>query len=123
MLVIRKAQLAALARSLRDRFEKRLEQRISARWPGRWTDAELEAFVERGVQAAEAHGIREADSVATVVVLRADFGEAFELSPDDDDALAILADASLPGQVKAQLLEECLTLRTAGRRIELVTRG
>jgi hypothetical protein len=119
MLVIRKAQIEALAAHERERFEARMVERLAVRFPDEHRALGPEGtrrLVGRAIDAASAHGIDDWSSLATFIELSAEFGEAFELSPDAARAAAILDDGRLPGQIKIVLLAECLTERTGGRR-------
>lgn len=120
MLTIRSSQLSLLGTSRREAFEAWLAPQLEARFP-QHTSAlgpdGLVSFVTRAVDRAGRYRITSASAVAAFAGYLIEFGENFEFLPDNSDAVAILEDNEFPGQVKIQLLDECLARATGGRRL------
>ena len=120
MLTIRPSQQAALAAEKIAHFEQTLQRHVETAYPGqfeKWGEAGTAEFVSRNLRRAMGHGIDTTGGVVTFVELLVQFGEQFGESPDGEKALEILEEPVYPGQIKIQLLVECLMTRIGGRRI------
>ena len=123
MLVVRKDQLAALNAPRLERFARELRDALSRRFPARFPTADgapVIEFVERAIAAAFQHGINREGSVARFAHLRASYGESFEWTPAEGQALALLHDRSLPDPIKIAAMVDCLDGETGGRAITVV---
>lgn len=123
MLVIRREQMAALLAPHTRRLALDLAVRLARRFPERFPEASApvtEAFVDRAITAALAHGITDRAQIATLTGLRAGYGERFEWTPVAARARALLEDATLPGAIKVAALERCLFDATGGRPVTVV---
>jgi hypothetical protein len=122
VLTLRPPQLLALSPEA-ERFTATLRAALAHTFPHRFPTAdepELHAFVERSCAVALAHGILLDAAVSRLAYLRAAYGEAFELTPVADTALALLRDPGLPGPIKIAAIEQCLVEATGGRPVTLV---
>ena len=120
MLTIRSSQQAALAAERTALFEQTLLRHVETAYPAesaKWGEARTAEFVNRSLRRAMGHGIDTTGAVVTFVELLVQFGEQFGESPDGEKALEILDEPAYPGQIKIQLLVECLMTRIGGRRI------
>ena len=122
MLTLRPPQLLALSPEV-ERFTASLRAALAQAFPRRFPTADapqVHAFVERTCAAALAHGIHRDADVSRLAYLRAAYGEAFELTPVADAALALLRDPDLPGPIKLAAMDQCLRDATGGRPVTLV---
>jgi len=97
-----------------------LEEYLRARFPHRFPQGKPErvrAFVDRTLADAEMYGVKDAGSLTELARLRASYGEQFEWTPGEAEALEILSDPELPGAVKVHLLSECLDGYSGGRPV------
>ncbi|MFN0104731.1 MAG: hypothetical protein ACKV2U_21915 [Bryobacteraceae bacterium] len=120
MLTIRASQQSTLGAAKARRFEETMVRHIETAYPGhfaKWGKAGTAEFVSRNIRRAADHGIDTTGAVTTFLELLVVFGERFGESPYGEEALEILGEPALPGQIKIQLLAECLTARIGGRRI------
>lgn len=123
MLTIRSSQQAALAAEKTALFEQTLLRHVENAYPAQfsiWGEARTAEFVSRNLRRAMGHGIDTTGAVVTFVELLLQFGEQFGESPDGERALEILEEPVYPGQIKIQMLVECLMTRMGGRRIAAV---
>ena len=120
MLTIRTEQLKVLGGPAREVFEQWLARQLAERFPNHlhsFDEAAVAAFVARAVARASGYGITTAAAITGFAGFLVEFGENFENLPDDSEARAILEDREFPGQLKVQLLHECLMKATGGRRL------
>ena len=120
MLTIRPSQHDALAAEKTALFEQTLLRHVENAYPGQfaeWGETRTAEFVSRNVRRAMGHGIDTTGAVVTFVELLVQFGEQFGESPDGERALEILEEPAYPGQIKIQMLLECLMTPMGGRRI------
>ena len=123
MLVIHPEQMAALLAPHTRRFGIDLAARLARRFPEQFPAASApatQAFVDRAIATALAHGITDGTQIATLAGLRAGYGEHFEWTPVAARARALLEDATLPGAIKIAALERCLFDATGGRPVTVV---
>lgn len=126
MLTIRTEQLATFAAAHRAEFVDRLLPHLAASFPPWFAQRQeqgAKALVERAIEIGEQSGIRGEWAVMTLVELIIEFGENFEMSPDHDWAVKLLAHRSLPDRLKVAMLSERLRQRSGGRRIVEVDSG
>lgn len=124
MLVVRKEQVAVFRAEARKRFAERLRAYIAEEYPTRYQalgDDGTKQLVQKGIEAAERHGIDTDGATAVLVELMVEFGERLERSPDRAWAERILAQPELPGQVKVSALRERLSASTGGRTLVLAS--
>jgi hypothetical protein len=120
MLVIRRSQMEALGLAGRESFEETVARHLRLTHPEHpvlQSDADMRAFARHTIQIAAEHGIETRGSIIEFAGLWLTFGEKFELSPDDTEAMEILEDPDFPGQLKVMLLKECLAAASGGRTI------
>jgi hypothetical protein len=108
MLIIRKAQLEALNAGLLQDFESEVLADLEERFPARCRElgeAGVRRLIQAGIRKARGYGIEAQDDVARVIEVVFEFGENFDQRADLAWPCQSLGDPSLPGDVKAGLLE------------------
>lgn len=117
MWTIRQPQMEALRAAARARLEERVMRHLRARSPQRCEQVELRAEAARLIALALKHEVNTVDSIAFLCGWLFDLGDGFESSPAGDEALEILRSSEYPGQIKVQLIDECLTAASRGRTL------
>ncbi|MBI2686058.1 MAG: hypothetical protein HYX27_07060 [Acidobacteria bacterium] len=103
-----------------DRFVGQLVVRIGHEFPEKFEElgeGRVREFVRRGVDDGQKFRIRLEGALATFVVLRWQYGEQFELSPDRLWARDVLEHPQLPDAVKISLIADRFESRVRGRTI------
>ena len=116
--MIRDAQIEAFQREERARFADRMVRFVAAEYPEEYQALEAAGtrrFAERAIDFGLAHGIRAEGGLLALAGLMIQYGESFERSPDRGFAQGILDHATLPGQLKIEILLERMASRTQGR--------
>jgi predicted Rdx family selenoprotein len=116
-MILRARQLVALHPATGGAFEDRMLALLAAKQLAALGEPDARALIRRAVEAGIAHGIEATPDLASLVALMVEFGERFEVSPDQIVARQILEHRGLPGPQKVQILEEHLRVRTGGRKI------
>ena len=83
-LIIRKAQMDALAQDREQQFERRMMDHLRRRWEplsAEQTEAELLSSIREAMKRAGAHGLARTRDVALYIELRYLVGPAFESDP------------------------------------------
>ncbi len=120
MLTIRKAQIVALNPAARQEFQGHLLEHLAEEYPVQIEELGepgARELVRRAIDKGLSHGVEDRSSLATLVTLMVEFGERFEISPDQAVAMQILEHPSVPGGVKIRVLEDHLRARTGGRKV------
>jgi hypothetical protein len=123
MLVVRKEQVAVFRADAERRFAERMRAYIAEAHTARYQamgDEGTKQLVQKGIEAAERHGIDTEGATAVLIELMVEFGERLERSPDRKWAEGILALPDLPGQVKVTAVRDRLSASTGGRRMVVV---
>jgi hypothetical protein len=121
MLTIRKEQMAAIGDGELKRFEQRMVRHIATEYPEKYQklgEPKTLSLVREGIETGGQNGIKSAGPVAALIELMVEFGERFELSPDQAWAHEILAHETLPGGVKIELIGERFREMSGGRIVE-----
>ena len=121
MLTIRSSQVSAFTAAKTQEFAATLVNHIECAFPAeiaRRGRGGIQELVGRTLDRAREHRINTSGAVVTFLELLLQFGETFDESPDGERAQEILEDPEFPGQIKIELLVECLTSRSGGRRID-----
>jgi hypothetical protein len=120
MLTIREEQRQVFRRQRIEDYVQRVSMHIASEYPddyARLTADGTRGLIHTAIETGAKHGITGEGSVLNLVELMIEFGRQFELSPDRNWALTILAHRDLPGSVKVQVIGERQRERTGGRRI------
>jgi hypothetical protein len=120
MLIVRKEQVAVFRADAQRRFAERMRAYIAEEHPRRYEalgEEGTKQLVQKGIETAAQYGIDAEGPTAVLIELMVSFGEKLERSPDRAWAEKILANPSLPDQVKVSAVRERLTERTGGRPI------
>jgi hypothetical protein len=118
VLIIRKEQVAVLDRDALRPAEDRVVAFVAAEYPNQRAamgEEGTRCFAERAAEFGKAHGIDTVGGIVVLAGLMIQYGEAFERSPDRGWAGELLADATLPGQLKVEMLLERMAGRSRGR--------
>lgn len=124
MLLIRKLQFDMLGQSRRKQFEDRLLRIFESDYPDVCEGLgheKAQSFITRTMAAAERYGIEVEGAVIVFLGLRVENGEDFQLSPDGEWALQMLANQTVPDVLRVSLVRDRLRERNQGRRIEKFT--
>jgi hypothetical protein len=120
MLTIRREQMTAFRRQSTRSFEGEMLQHITNGFPQRLSEMGEEAavmYIRSTIASAAKHGIVSRSAVSVFLLLKLEFGEAFEMSPDREWARKMLEHPTLPGDIKAMKIANRLVSGTEGRRI------
>lgn len=117
LLTIRDAQLSLLSESRVADFIERWVRSLRTEHPDRFGAAERPArdLVERVIAWGRGNHVSTEAGIAVLLQLVVAFGESFELSPDREWALNLLAHPTLPPALKTGLLRERMMNRSQGR--------
>lgn len=119
MLVIREDQLAAFRLAAKERFvddtAAHLRQHYPAPCAALGPEAQVRAFVRRGMTSAAKHGIEGWGGQTLYLELLVQFGEHLERSPLRQWSKNILENPDLPGDAKAEVLRDRHLAATQGR--------
>jgi hypothetical protein len=110
MLTLRREQLDAFRKPMRERFAQQLAVELRERHHGRFEgaeDREVDAFVETCLNRAEGYQIRSRDTVRRFAHLMAEFGPDFDLKIPP--VREVLRRFDLNGGQKLRRLERILT--------------
>lgn len=109
MFQIRQEQLAALERAAARAYERLLGDYVvehHADAIADLSDTAVAATIRRGVQRAYTYGFVSSETMTTFVTLLFEIGPAFDRQPF---IRAILEDATIPPDLRFEVLEECTT--------------
>ena len=101
-------------------FESQMLRHIAAGYPEKFSEIGEDGalgYIRSTVASAGQHGLVTGISVGVFIMLKLEFGETFELSPDREWARKMLDHPTLPGDIKAMQIANRLVSRTGGRRI------
>jgi hypothetical protein len=121
VLVIRKAQVAALSAVTLQNFEDMILPHIAAEFPEKYKklgDTKTRDLIRKGIEIGRQNGITQESAMVGLIELIVQFGAQFELSPEQAWARDLLAQKTVSGDVKVQLIAERFHQLTRGRRIE-----
>lgn len=124
MLKIRREQMAVFQQRSTRLFEGEMLQHIAKGFPERLSEMGEEgavAYIRSTIATAAKHGIVSKPGVGVFLLLKLEFGETFELSPDREWAWKMLEHPTLPGDIKAREIANRLVSGTQGRRIVRVS--
>ena len=112
--------MAAFERQGTLSFEQQMLRLIAPGFPD-WLSSMGEegalAYVRTTVASAARQGIVTGPAIGVLVLLKLEFGETFELSPEREWARNILEHPLLPGDIKVKQIAKRLVSGAAGRRI------
>ena len=81
-------------------------------------DARTRDLTRNGALVARENGITKEAAVIGVIELMVQSGWQFELSPERNWAWELMAQPSLPGEAKVQIIAECFYELTQGGEVE-----
>jgi hypothetical protein len=106
MLAIRTEQIAALQREREHEFQRRLARHLRAIYPNEvGDDAELKAFIRRGVERSVSYGIVIEADVSRFVEYTIYFNDDFDRDPDLPWIREVLTNDDLDGTEKMDLID------------------
>lgn len=117
MLILRNAQVQAIAESAAEDRRGRLARHLRAQYPDACAalgDRRLAHLVRLGISRATRHGMRRESDLELFVELMVEFGKDFDRSPDVPWALAVFRSA-LPIEQKLVVLGERATTARLAR--------
>lgn len=101
-------------------FAERVEAHIAHTYPKHARalgEARLRELVKTGLEAKTRLGLSGDGTAVTFITLMVEFGERFEHSPERAWAERLLADESLPGDIKVRAIRARFDAMTGGRRL------
>ena len=120
MLTIRREQMAVFQRQGERLFEGQMLRYIATGFPERFSrmgEQGALTYIRSTIVTAARHGIVSGSAVGLFLLLKLEFGETFELSPDREWARKMLEHPTLPGDIKTREIANRLISGTEGRRI------
>lgn len=93
---------------------------LADEYPDRFGGAQMDKarkLVATAMDAGKRNGIETQRALTLLIVLMADYGEQFELSPDAAWGRDMLSHPTLPGDLKLRMISKRFDSRTQGRTI------
>ncbi len=120
MLVIRDAQLGVFKGQAIARFEDAMLARIRTAFPLKYEclgESPAREFIRRAIRSGANHKVTTRGAVAVLIELMLQYGEQFELSPDQSWAWKILTHGTLPAHLKVDTIRDRFEPLSQGRLI------
>src|SRR4051794_31742361 len=114
MMILRNAQIEALYRDARERFERDMVRMLRVRQAEKtreMSDVQLRAVITVGIDKAVGYGLRVYDDIRSFLNLSILLGSDFDTSPETEWIGEILRDESLDGEEKMLWIEDGLEAR------------